>query len=208
MNDHPGSPLLIATNNQGKIEELQALLKGTGIELITPAQIDLDLDVIEDGHTYAENATKKAIAFAQTSGLIALADDSGLEVEALNGEPGLYSARYGSQDGQKLSDKDRRAYLIKHLKDKPRPWTARFCATIAIARPTGETYLTEGICEGEIIPEERGTGGFGYDPIFLLSELGKTMAELSMDEKNRLSHRARAVIKAKSILEVMFSKSG
>ena len=207
MNDHPGSPLLIATNNQGKIEELQALLKGTGIELITPAQIDLDLDVIEDGHTYAENATKKAIAFAQTSGLIALADDSGLEVEALNGEPGLYSARYGSQDGQKLSDKDRRAYLIKHLKDKPRPWTARFCATIAIARPTGETYLTEGICEGEIIPEERGTGGFGYDPIFLLSELGKTMAELSMDEKNRLSHRARAVIKAKSILEVMFSKS-
>jgi XTP/dITP diphosphohydrolase len=208
MNDHPGSPLLIATNNQGKIEELQALLKETGIELITPAQIDLDLDVIEDGHTYAENATKKAIAFAQTSGLIALADDSGLEVEALNGEPGLYSARYGSQDGQKLSDKDRRAYLIKHLKDKPRPWTARFCATIAIARPTGETYLTEGICEGEIIPEERGTGGFGYDPIFLLSELGKTMAELSMDEKNRLSHRARAVIKAKSILEVMFSKSG
>jgi len=208
MNDRPGSPLLIATNNQGKIEELQALLKETGIELITPAQIDLDLDVIEDGHTYAENATKKAIAFAQTSGLIALADDSGLEVEALNGEPGLYSARYGSQDGQKLSDKDRRAYLIKHLKDKPRPWTARFCATIAIARPTGETYLTEGICEGEIIPEERGTGGFGYDPIFLLSELGKTMAELSMDEKNRLSHRARAVIKAKSILEVMFSKSG
>jgi XTP/dITP diphosphohydrolase len=207
MNDRPGSPLLIATNNQGKIEELQALLKETGIELITPAQIDLDLDVIEDGHTYAENATKKAIAFAQTSGLIALADDSGLEVEALNGEPGLYSARYGSQDGQKLSDKDRRAYLIKHLKDKPRPWTARFCATIAIARPTGETYLTEGICEGEIIPEERGTGGFGYDPIFLLSELGKTMAELSMDEKNRLSHRARAVIKAKSILEVMFSKS-
>ena len=208
MNDRPGSPLLIATNNQGKIEELQALLKETGIELITPAQIDLDLDVIEDGHTYAENATKKAIAFAQTSGLIALADDSGLEVEALNGEPGLYSARYGSQDGQKLSDKDRRAYLIKHLKDKPRPWTARFCATIAIARPTGETYLTEGICEGEIIPEERGTGGFGYDPIFLLSELGKTMAELSMDEKNCLSHRARAVIKAKSILEIMFSKSG
>jgi len=208
MNHSERSPLLIATNNQGKIEELHALLKGTSVELITPAQMDLDLDVIEDGHTYAENATKKAIAFAQTSGLIALADDSGLEVAALNGEPGLYSARYGSQDGQKLSDKDRRAYLIKHLKDKPRPWTARFCATIAIARPTGETYLTEGICEGEIIPEERGTGGFGYDPIFLLSELGKTMAELSMDEKNRLSHRARAVIKAKSILEVMFSKSG
>jgi XTP/dITP diphosphohydrolase len=207
MNHRETSPLLIATNNQGKIEELQALLKETGIELITPAQMDLDLDVVEDGHTYAENAAKKAVAFAQTSGLVALADDSGLEVAALNGEPGLYSARYGSQDGQKLSDRDRRAYLIKHLKEKPRPWTARFCATIAIARPTGETYLTEGICEGEIIPEERGTGGFGYDPIFLLTELGKTMAELSMDEKNRLSHRARAVIKAKSILEVMFPKS-
>ena len=135
MNHSERSPLLIATNNQGKIEELQALLKGTGIELITPAQMDLDLDVVEDGHTYAENATKKAIAFAQTSGLIALADDSGLEVAALNGEPGLYSARYGSQDGQKLSDKDRRAYLIKHLKEKPRPWTARFCATIAIRAP-------------------------------------------------------------------------
>ena len=208
MNHRPGSLLLIATNNQGKIEELQSLLKGTGIELVTPARMDLDLDVIEDGHTYAENAAKKALAFAQTSGLVALADDSGLEVAALNGEPGLYSARYGSQDDQKLSDRDRRAYLIKQLKDKPRPWTARFCATIAIALPNGETYLTEGICEGEIIPEERGTGGFGYDPIFLLSELGKTMAELSMDEKNRLSHRARAVIKSKSILEVMFPKPG
>jgi len=208
MNHGAGSPLLIATNNQGKIEELQALLKETGIELVTPAQMDLDLDVVEDGHTYAENAAKKAVAFAQTSGLVALADDSGLEVEAINGQPGLYSARYGSQDGQKLSDKDRRAFLIKNLKDKPRPWKARFCATIAIALPNGEAYLTEGICEGQIIPEERGTGGFGYDPIFLLRELGKTMAELSVDEKNRLSHRARAVLKAKSILEVVFSKSG
>jgi XTP/dITP diphosphohydrolase len=208
MNDRQRSRLLIATNNLGKIEELQALLKETEIELMTPSQLDLDLDVVEDGHTYAENATKKAVAFAQTSGLVALADDSGLEVEALNGEPGLYSARYGSQNGQKLSDKDRRDFLIKHLKDKPRPWTARFCATIAIALPQGETYLTEGICEGEIIPKERGTAGFGYDPIFLLRELGKTMAELSMDEKNHLSHRARAVLKAKSILEVVFSKSG
>jgi XTP/dITP diphosphohydrolase len=208
MNHNERSLLLIATNNRGKIEELQALLKGTGVELITPAQMGLDLDVVEDGHTYAENAAKKAVAFAQTSGRIALADDSGLEVQALDGEPGLYSARYGSQDGQKLSDKDRRAYLIQHLKDKSRPWTARFCAAIAIALPNGETYLTEGICEGEIIPEERGTGGFGYDPVFLLSELGKTMAELSMDEKNRLSHRARAVIKAKEILEVIFPKSG
>lgn len=193
--------LLIATNNRGKIKELQDLLQATGIDLITPAQINLDLDVIEDGQTYAENATKKAVAFAQVSGLISLADDSGLEVDALDGAPGLYSARYGSPDGGKLSDAERRAFLIQNLQDKPRPWKARFHATIAVAVPNSETHLVEGFCEGEIIPEERGTGGFGYDPIFLLSELGKTMAELSMEEKNRLSHRARAVMKAKGILE-------
>ena len=193
--------LLIATNNKGKIQELQALLKDTGIQLATPAQIGIDLDVIEDGSTYAENAAKKAIAFAQRSGLVSLADDSGLEVAALNGAPGLYSARYGSNHEGKLSDAERRALLIKNIVGKPRPWTARFHATIAVAVPNGETHLAEGFCEGEIIPEERGTGGFGYDPIFLLSELGKTMAELSLEEKNRLSHRARAVMNAKLILE-------
>src|SRR5689334_20793933 len=108
--------LLIATNNKGKVKELQDLLKDTGIDLVTPVQINLDLDVVEDGHTYADNATKKAIAFARASGLISLADDSGLEVDALDGAPGLYSARYGSSNGQKLSDKDRRAYLIQNLK--------------------------------------------------------------------------------------------
>jgi XTP/dITP diphosphohydrolase len=206
MNNPEGSPLLIATNNNGKITELHELLDDLGIALVTPSQIQLDLDVLEDGHTYAENATKKAIAFAQASGLISLADDSGLEVDALDGAPGLYSARYGSLNGEKLSDKDRRDYLVKNLQGKPHPWTARFRATITVAIPNGEIHLTEGICEGEIIPEERGAGGFGYDPIFLLKELGKTMAELSMEEKNRLSHRARAVMKAKEILNDIFSK--
>lgn len=201
MMNPEGTPLiLIATNNKGKVEELQALLKDTGMELITPSEINLDLDVIEDGSTYAENATKKAIAFSQASGLISLADDSGLEIDALDGAPGLYSARYGSTNGEKLSDAERRKYLLQQLQAKPRPWIARFHATIAIAIPNGETYLAEGFCEGEVIPEERGTGGFGYDPIFLLRERGKTMAELSMDEKNRLSHRARAVMKAKPVL--------
>ncbi len=199
--------LLIATNNKGKIQELHELLDDIGIELVTPSHIDLDLDVIEDGHTYAENATKKAVAFAQTSGLISLADDSGLEVDALNGAPGLYSARYGSTNGEKLSDAGRRVFLIQNLQGKLRPWTARFHATVAIAIPNGKIYLAEGWCEGEIIPEERGTGGFGYDPIFLLPELGRTMAELSMDEKNRLSHRARAVMNAKPILEKLFLKT-
>jgi len=207
--------LLIATNNKGKVIELQDILKGVDIELVTPSQIGLELDVIEDGLTYAENATRKAIAFAKASNLISLADDSGLEVDAINGEPGRYSARYGSTNGEKLSDAERRKYLLRNLQDKPRPWTARFRAVIAIAIPklcsptdllsdmqeqAPAIQIFEGICEGEIIPEERGTGGFGYDPIFLLPELGKTMAELSMGEKNRLSHRARAVMKANQVL--------
>jgi len=208
MNSREGASLLIATNNTSKIKELHGLLDDIGIQLVTPSQINLDLDVIEDGLTYAENATKKAIAFAQASGLISLADDSGLEVDARNSAPGLYSARYGSTNGEKLSDAGRRTFLIKNLRDKPRPWTARFHATIAIAIPNGETHLSEGWCEGELIPEERGSGGFGYDPIFFLPELGKTTAELSMGEKNRLSHRARAVMKAKPILIALFLKSG
>lgn len=203
--------LLIATNNKGKIEELKELLKDLKIELVTPSKIGLDLDVIEDGTTYAENATKKAVAFAQASGLISLADDTGLEVDTLDGAPGLYSKRYGSTNngGQDLPDAERRKYLVSQLQDAPRPWTARFRATIAIAMPDAiwthrekapSLHICEGICEGEIIPEDRGTNGFGYDPIFLFPELGKTMAELSMDEKNRLSHRARAVMNAKVFL--------
>lgn len=196
--------LLIATNNKGKLAEFHELLDDLGIDLVTPSQIGLDLDVIEDGSTYEENAEKKALAFAGASGLTSLADDSGLEVDALNGEPGLYSARYGSPDGGKLSDEERRKYLLGKLHSFPRPWTARFHATIAIATPDSKLQITHGFCEGEIIPEERGTGGFGYDPIFLLPELGKTMAELSMDEKNRLSHRARAVMKARGMLKELF----
>jgi XTP/dITP diphosphohydrolase len=195
--------LLIATNNQGKVAELRELLKDTGIRLVTPADINLNLDVHEDGSTYAENAAKKATAFALASGLISLADDSGLEVDALSGAPGLYSARYGSTNGGKLSDEGRRQFLLQKLQGKPRPWT-----TIAIATPSNQLQISDGFCEGEIIPEERGTGGFGYDPIFLLPELGKTMAELSMEEKNRLSHRARAVMNARETLELLFSGSG
>lgn len=202
--------LLIATNNPGKIAEFQELLGGSGIEFVTPEQIDLRLDVPEDGFTYRENAAKKALAFAQASGLISLADDSGLEVDALGGAPGLYSARYSPKPGAK--DADRRAFLLENLKDKPRPWTAHFHATVAVARPSSpprtaegavKIEFAEGNCYGEIIPEERGAGGFGYDPIFLLTDLGKTMAELEMAEKNKLSHRARAVMAAMPILRSM-----
>jgi len=194
--------LLIATNNKGKVKELQDLLKGIDFELVTPADINLSLEVEEDGTTYAENAAKKARAFAHASGLISLADDSGLEVDALDGAPGLYSARYHPKPG--ANDADRRAYMIENLKDKPRPWTAHFHATIAIAPPDQDVYIVEGNCYGEIIPEERGTGGFGYDPIFLFPELRRTMAELEMEEKNRLSHRAKAVINAIPVLKKIY----
>jgi XTP/dITP diphosphohydrolase len=194
--------LLIATNNKGKVKEFQDLLKDTGLELITPADINLNLDVDEDGATYAENAAKKAIAFARASGLVSLADDSGLEVDALDGAPGLYSARYHPKPG--ASDADRRAYMLENLKDKPHPWTAHFHATIAIAVAEKDVQIAEGNCYGEIIPAERGENGFGYDPIFLFPELNKTMAELEMDEKNRLSHRAKAVMNAIPILKEIF----
>lgn len=196
--------LLIATNNQGKVIELQEILADLPVELVTPAQIGLVLDVVEDGSTYAENASKKALAFAQASGLCSLADDSGLEVDALGGAPGLYSARYSPKPGAK--DADRRAYLLENLQGRPRPWTAHFHATIAIATPQGGLYFAEGDCPGEIIPEERGMGGFGYDPLFLLTELGRTMAELPPQEKKRLSHRGRAALAARPILLGLFEK--
>ncbi|MDP1715070.1 MAG: RdgB/HAM1 family non-canonical purine NTP pyrophosphatase [Anaerolineales bacterium] len=205
--------LLIATNNHGKVIELQDLLKVTGIQLLTPVDIHLSLEVDEDGSTYAENASKKALTFAQASGLISLADDSGLEVDALDGAPGLYSARYaplrlppfsGKMKEQEGGDADRRAFLLQNLKYKPRPWKAHFHATIAIATPSGEVEFAEGNCFGEIIPAERGSGGFGYDPIFFLPELNKTMAELDMEQKNRLSHRALAVMNARPVLNKMF----
>jgi len=206
--------LLLATNNQGKLRELRAILAGLPLELVTPADIRLDLDVPEDGLTYAGNAAKKALAFARASGLTALADDSGLEVDALNGAPGLYSARYGlslppfsGKMGGRGGDADRRAFLLQNLRgaNAARPWSARFRATVAVAGPGGSVQIVEGTCEGEVIPEERGAGGFGYDPIFLLSELGKTMAELPEETKNRLSHRARAVQAAKPILMRLFN---
>ncbi len=196
--------LLIATNNNGKVQELQELLKVLGIQIITPSQINLELEVVEDGMDYAENAGKKAVAFAAASGLPSLADDSGLEVDALDGAPGLYSARYSPKPA--ANDADRRAFLLQNLSDKPRPWKAHFHATVAIATPIGEVEFAEGNCFGEIIPDERGTGGFGYDPIFFIAKLNQTMAELGMEEKNRLSHRARAVMNAMSILKKMIGE--
>ena len=190
--------LLLASQNSGKLREMKLILQELPIQIISPADLGIQLDVEETGKTYAENAALKAKSFAAESGLISLGDDSGLEVDALNGEPGLYSARYAPNPN--ANDADRRAFLIKNLRAHPRPWTARFRASIAIVLPDGKIHYTEGICEGEITPEERGTGGFGYDPIFYLPELGRTMAELGEAEKNRLSHRGKALEKAKTFL--------
>lgn len=188
--------LLLATNNPGKVAEMSSLMADLPIKLVIPGEIGLDLDVEENGRDYAENAALKAKAFAAASGLPALADDSGLEVDALGGEPGLHSARLVPGG----SAADRRVELLRRLGSKPRPWPARFVSTVCLARPSGEVYFAEGKCHGEIIPEERGTGGFGYDPIFYIEGLGRTMAELSMEEKNQLSHRARAIVEAKSMI--------
>ena len=191
--------LLLASQNPGKLREMKLILQGLPIQIISPAEINIHLDVKETGKNYAENAALKAKAFSKSSGLISLGDDSGLEVDALNGEPGLYSARYAPAPN--ADDGDRRDFLLQNLLPHPRPWTARFRATIAIALPNGEIYFSEGICEGEIIPEERGSGGFGYDPIFYLPEKERTMAEISENEKNKLSHRGKALEKAKEFLK-------
>jgi len=192
--------LLIATENKGKRRELQELLVSLpAIELVLPSELGITLQVEETGSTYAENAALKANAYCEASGMVTLADDSGLEVHALDGAPGIYSARYSSKPG--ATDADRRAVLLENLRDKPRPWLAHFHAAIAVALPGGGIRIAEGDCPGEIIPEERGSNGFGYDPIFLLQGRGQTMAELPQEEKNRLSHRARAVKNAEAILK-------
>jgi XTP/dITP diphosphohydrolase len=183
--------LLIATTNPGKLKEMRELLGSLAVNLVLPRDLGITLDVEESGSTYAENAALKASAFCAASQMITLADDSGLEVDILDGQPGLHSARYLPISG--ASDADRRVYLLKNLAGKARPWRARFHCSVAVAAPGKQIQFAEGICPGEIIPEERGANGFGYDPLFLVEGLGRTMAELSMDEKNQLSHRARAV---------------
>lgn len=197
--------LLLASNNPGKLKEFLQIFQTLSFELLTPSEINLSLDIEENGSTYMENAALKVRAFAKASGLLTVADDSGLEVDALGGQPGIYSARYS--DSPNASDADRRAFLLKNLSGKARPWTARFYCTIAICNPSGDIQYSEGICPGEIIPEERGIHGFGYDPIFLIPSLGLTMAELPDYEKNRISHRARAGQAAVPILQSLLTKS-
>jgi XTP/dITP diphosphohydrolase len=186
--------LLIATNNAGKLREYQQLLTPLPpdvVRLCTPASVGLSLAIQEDGATYVENARLKALGHARASGLLTLADDSGLEVDALSGEPGVHSARYA---GNGASDEDRYRLLLQKLDGVPTERrTARFRCAIVLAAPDDQTFSEEGTCEGVIALQPCGKNGFGYDPIFYLPPFHATMAELSPDIKNRVSHRARAV---------------
>jgi XTP/dITP diphosphohydrolase len=179
--------LVIATGNMGKLREYRELLAGAELELIA-----FDSEVDEVGETYAENARLKAEAATSRSGLAALGDDSGVEVEALGGFPGIRSARLGP------TQEERTAELLRRLEGKPRPWNARFVCVLALAEPGRPTQFFEGECRGEIVPEWRGEAGFGYDPVFLVPGTGKTFGQMPPEEKRLYSHRARA---ARALLE-------
>jgi len=182
--------LLLATNNPGKVREYRRLLAVPGLELVTSAELGIKTAAEETGATLEDNARLKAIPLAAQSGLIALADDSGLYVDALDGEPGVHSARYA---GEHASDGDRVAFLLKKLTGVPlEKRTAHFRCVIALATAAGEVTYARGECHGLIAVEPKGDNGFGYDPLFYLPDLGKTMAELSSEVKDRISHRGHA----------------
>ena len=180
---------VLASRNAHKLEEMQQILSAQGIEVMLQSDIGLDLEVEETGETFLENARLKAIAVMQASGLPAIADDSGLCVNCLNGGPGIYSARYG---GEGLTDKERYELLLELTAGQAQR-AARFVSVIVCALPNGDLLEAEGSCEGKLAYAPRGEGGFGYDPIFFLPTLKKTFAQLTEEEKNQVSHRANAL---------------
>lgn len=194
--------LVLASTNKGKLIEFREILTGLSLELVDLANFPGIPEIIEDGDTFGENAVIKASAIAKYTGELTLADDSGLEVDALNGEPGVYSARYG-QPG--WGDRERYQYLLEKLQGVPlEKRTARFRCAVALYNPHKSLVdQVDGAVEGNISDRPRGSNGFGYDPVFYLPELGKTMAELSAEEKNRFSHRARAVQKMLPFLKAL-----
>ena len=181
--------LVLASQNAGKLRELRALF-GAEYDVSSMGELGVDMEIEETGTTFEENARIKAETLCARTGCAALADDSGLEVDCLGGAPGVYSARYAGKHGD---DAANNALLIANVRDFPAPRTARFVSAVALARPGRETLIARGSCEGEVLLEERGEGGFGYDPLFYSHDLHKTFAEASADEKNAVSHRARAL---------------
>ncbi len=191
--------LVIASSNRNKIREIENKFSEIpGLELVPLNAFDNPPEVVEDGDTFEENSAKKAKEITRFTGLPAMADDSGLVVAALDGRPGVHSARYG---GDCLTDRDRYELLLGEMNRVPLTGRrARFVCVITIAMPDGSLYSARGECEGVIAEEPKGGGGFGYDPIFYLPKYGLTMAEISLEEKNRISHRARALDRAAKIL--------
>jgi XTP/dITP diphosphohydrolase len=198
--------IILATQNQGKVRELQELLVNEGIEVLSLRDIPDWEDVEENGETFADNAALKARAAAKRTGLIALADDSGLEVDELDGAPGIFSARYAGEPKDDERNNDQLLDRLETIPDDQR--TARFRCALVVATPGGKEYHTEGTVEGQILRQRRGQAGFGYDPIFYLPEYARTMAELTLTEKNKLSHRARAFRKALPILQALKKSQG
>ncbi len=192
--------LVIATGNRNKIREIQDKFSGIeGLTLVPLSDYANPPEVIEDGTTFLENARKKAAEIADFTGLPAMADDSGLVVDALDGRPGILSARYG---GESADDTARNLMILEELRGIPAERrTARFVCLIAIVFPDGRHYSAEGTCEGVITESMKGSHGFGYDPIFFLPDMGRTMAELPLEEKNRISHRAKALEAMRELLE-------
>lgn len=190
--------IVLATRNQHKVEELKQMLADMPVHILSLQDYPEMPEIEETGTTFAENAQIKAIAVVEATGKIALADDSGLEIDALNGQPGVYSNRFG---GPGASDRDKYMRILDLLEDVPDEIrTARFRAAIAISTPDGETVTVEGACEGRIAREPHGEMGFGYDPVFYIPEFRKTMAELLPEEKNAISHRGKALEAAKDVL--------
>ncbi len=184
--------LVLATRNLGKVRELSDMLsQQCSIEVLSMRDFPEAPDVVEDGETYQDNAKKKAVDIASYSGILALADDSGLEVDALDGVPGVHSARYVGSDA---SDADRIAKLLAAIRDVPdNERTARFKCAVAVAEPNGPADVVMGVCDGKIIREPRGSQGFGYDPVFVPHGFDQTFAELGEKVKNHISHRAKAL---------------
>jgi XTP/dITP diphosphohydrolase len=198
--------LLIASGNPGKVQEIRAIFSCLDLKFRSVIDSDLKIKVQEIGKTYAENARLKAEAYHKRTGLMTLADDSGLEVDVLDGAPGIRSARFSPKEN--ATDSDRRQYLLQQLRNKPQPWKAHFHCSAVLVASKNEVYVTEGHCDGLIIPEERGTGGFGYDPIFYIPSYDATMAQIPADLKNQISHRAKALNAMIPILKEICTLSG
>ncbi len=188
--------LIIASNNKNKIREIKEILKDDFEEILSMSEAKIDHETVEDGASFRENALKKARELSQISGIAAIADDSGLCVDALGGEPGIFSARFCGVHGD---DDANNNLLLEKMQGKANR-AAHYTCAIALCYPDGRELCTEGYMNGEILTEPRGNGGFGYDPLVLLPELSKTVAELTADEKNGISHRAEALQKLKKIL--------